>query len=419
LPIVVACLIVRDGVDSLPRLLASTRPFVDGIAVYDTGSVDGTLELLSRASREPGAPLIVAHGEWRDDFSWAREQSFALAPSGTDWIIWLDADDELMGGADLRRLLAEIGTSADGAFVYYDYARDASGQTTSASWRLRLVRRDADFRWRGVVHEDLIPPAGAEDRLVTLRPDEITVVHHRTAMGDPRRNAALLRAELRRQEDGGDVAPRVLFDLGREYAFWGAFEEAEPILRRFLDSPGAAQHDLPPHAAHLLAGCLRSTGRLNDAIAVELEAEEAWPGRTETALGLAESHAAGGSWDEAELWARHAIARGMPRTSLPHDPARLRTAPRLLLARALLARGMTDEAMAAFASAIPTEDRAGSWSAARGELSAALDAGDAERAAAIVETELARYDEARAATVRRLAAGRDQSVGFKRRLRSL
>jgi hypothetical protein len=40
---IAACLIVRDSEDVLERALASIRPHVDEVNVYDTGSTDGTL----------------------------------------------------------------------------------------------------------------------------------------------------------------------------------------------------------------------------------------------------------------------------------------------------------------------------------------------------------------------------------------
>lgn len=311
-----------------------------------------------------------------------------------DWLLCVDADDELVGGEELRAVLAEGGPEVDGLFVYYDYARDASGQTTQANWLLRCVRRDAGFHWRGVVHENLIREPEVGGRLATAPADRLRVVHHREGIGDPYRNLRLLRAELAREEALGEVSPRTLFDLGREFAFWGEFDDASVTLQRFLDAAWGPP-DLRSHATHLLAGSLRIVGRVADAIAIELESDRARPGSTETALGLAESYAAGRQWSEAERWALVAVERGLPRSSLPMNPARLRIAPRLVLARALVARGALEEAR--------------SWleSTADERLLQRLDAADDAGAAAAIDTAIVQYDEMRAAAVRSLAAGRD------------
>src|SRR5947208_827532 len=127
---IAACLIVKDSAATIEKCLNSIRPFVDEINVYDTGSTDDTVEKLENAvdnwmtvcskcgdqrksltfSRDgdprdnlpktcvredidcdgdlapiPLAPIRVKKGEWRDDFSWARQQSFDMASDDVDW----------------------------------------------------------------------------------------------------------------------------------------------------------------------------------------------------------------------------------------------------------------------------------------------------------------------------------------------
>src|SRR6478609_4928618 len=115
---IAACLIVKDEERTLERCLTSIRPFVDEVNIYDTGSTDGTLALLDRLAHEstlevggtptPLAPIRVERGEWRDDFSWARARSFAMASAGVGWLLWADADDEVIGGACMRTVVSEL-----------------------------------------------------------------------------------------------------------------------------------------------------------------------------------------------------------------------------------------------------------------------------------------------------------------------
>ena len=79
-------MIVRDEARCLERCLASARPWVDGIVVLDTGSVDATVEI----ARRHGAR--VAHFEWIDDFAAARNAALA------------ESDAALAAGARCRRM---------------------------------------------------------------------------------------------------------------------------------------------------------------------------------------------------------------------------------------------------------------------------------------------------------------------------
>jgi tetratricopeptide (TPR) repeat protein len=92
-------MIVRDAAELLPACLESVRGIVDQIAIVDTGSTDNTIEI----ARRGGADLISI--PWTNDFSEARNQ--ALAQVKTDWVLSLDADEQLDAQAaeQLRPLL--------------------------------------------------------------------------------------------------------------------------------------------------------------------------------------------------------------------------------------------------------------------------------------------------------------------------
>src|SRR5438034_9958837 len=98
-----ACMIVRDEEDNLGRCLDSLKGAVDEIIVVDTGSVDRTVEI----AQAHGARVFPF--KWIDDFAAARNESLRQAQS--DWVIWIDADDELVeeSAGALRRLCATPG----------------------------------------------------------------------------------------------------------------------------------------------------------------------------------------------------------------------------------------------------------------------------------------------------------------------
>jgi tetratricopeptide (TPR) repeat protein len=89
-------MIVKNGAVTLARCLQSVRPVVDEIVIADTGSTDESREIASSF----GARVVEAG--WEDDFAKARNA--ALHAGRCEWVLFLDADEMLDGGA-----AAEIG----------------------------------------------------------------------------------------------------------------------------------------------------------------------------------------------------------------------------------------------------------------------------------------------------------------------
>jgi tetratricopeptide (TPR) repeat protein len=140
------CMIVRDEIDSLEACLDSVAPWVDEIVVVDTGSVDGTWELVQiRAHR-------CRQIEWPDHFGEARNASLDLATG--EWVLILDADERLAdGGPALRAAVANPDLLA--AEVRID--NDLGGGEIGAFWAPRLFRRLPDIRFEGRIHEQVAP----------------------------------------------------------------------------------------------------------------------------------------------------------------------------------------------------------------------------------------------------------------------
>lgn len=376
-----ACLITKDSEATLEAALARVRPFVDHVYVYDTGSTDGTLDLLARlaaqesivvenetgrvlapdelATQEPGepcpttivplAPITVERGEWRDDFAWARERSFDLARASGDhgWLLWLDDDDEIVGGEHLRTLAARAHPTVDGFVFLYEYAHDERGQCVCQLWRERLTRADRGFYWANPVHEVLV----IDGRVPTLElvPAEVARYIHRRPAGRyaPTRNLEILRAAEARATDAGEQPdPRTLAYLGTETLSHNDPQAAIGYFERYLTHPDAqAPNDERMQTFHKLAIALRLLGAVDDAIAVELQALKERDDWGETFAGLMEAYVQKGNWGAAERWAKRLLQVGIPSSMMILNPLEFGFLPLVRLSEACANQGRLAEAI--------------------------------------------------------------------------
>ncbi len=144
-----ACLITLNEEHNLPRALHSLNGVADEIVVVDSGSSDRTREI----AIESGARVIT-----RSWSNYADQKNFAAAAATHDWILSLDADEEL--SPQLRQSLFEWKRRSPESPVY-EFARRAfylGAWIRHSGWypdyQRRLYRRDkAEFS--GIIHESL------------------------------------------------------------------------------------------------------------------------------------------------------------------------------------------------------------------------------------------------------------------------
>jgi tetratricopeptide (TPR) repeat protein len=163
-------MIVRDAETTLPACLESVKGLVGEMVIADTGSTDGTLEV----ARRFGARCLSI--PWENDFARARNR--ALEEVRSDWVLALDADEQLDEKAkqSLPRLLNA--PAIDGYIVtildylldvnhkVWDFPTKANQSGLEAAQRfpayvehtnVRLFRRRPQIYFVGCVHESVGP----------------------------------------------------------------------------------------------------------------------------------------------------------------------------------------------------------------------------------------------------------------------
>lgn len=181
-----AALITRDEEHHLPDCLASLVDVVDEIIVVDTGSVDATPSI----ARSFGA-VVIDH-PWQGDFAAARNAGLAHARG--EWILYIDADERFSVEGDLRAALGDPQVVA--GLVRF---RAASAYTRYLEYR--MFRNRPDVRFRGSMHETLLPDLIRVMETEDVRAEPVPAsIEHLGYEGDQtakhRRNLPLLEQEI-------------------------------------------------------------------------------------------------------------------------------------------------------------------------------------------------------------------------------
>jgi glycosyltransferase involved in cell wall biosynthesis len=144
------CIITLNEEDNIGRTLESVRTIANEIIVVDSGSTDATVSLVQQS----GGKVFVE--PWK---GFAAQKNSALAKATCDWILSLDADEEVSPelAASIRELLKSTprlsGYTMNRRNMYLKRWLKHSGYYPDP--KLRLVRRGATQFELRAVHEDM------------------------------------------------------------------------------------------------------------------------------------------------------------------------------------------------------------------------------------------------------------------------
>jgi glycosyltransferase involved in cell wall biosynthesis len=261
-PLLTVAVIAKDEERTLPGLFGSldglSRPFPCQYVVVDTGSRDATRAVAAAHGAE------VHSFPWNDDFSAARNHSLERAQG--DWILWLDADDELP--AATRDWLALHLPTLDSARAYAFKVRSPGADGgESACAQIRLFPNGKGLRFRNPVHENLGDSVIEAGLKVSAPGLDILHTGYRDAATVARkliRNRTLLAKALA----APDAAPSLWLAWGRMMMGENRFAMAEAAFRKALEPGDRASADLLLAARINLGQSLCFQNRAPEALAV-------------------------------------------------------------------------------------------------------------------------------------------------------
>ncbi len=203
----------------------------DRIVVLDTGSTDNTVQLL----RERGAEVFTEEiTPWR--FDTARNRSLELVPEDIDICVCTDLDEVFSNG--WREKLERVwGEQVSQVTYRYTWSFESDGREGYVFWIEKIHCRHG-FLWKHPVHEVLFwQGPGIQGKKVWA--EEIRLEHHPDPMKSRGQYLALLEQSI--QEEPED--DRNMHYLGREYMFYGRWDDCIKTLERHLAMPNAVWRD--------------------------------------------------------------------------------------------------------------------------------------------------------------------------------
>jgi glycosyltransferase involved in cell wall biosynthesis len=212
------CMIVKNEALVIRRCLDSARPIIDHWIIVDTGSTDGTQDIIRAHFHD--LPGTLYERPWCD-FATNRSEALALARPNGDYSLVIDADDELKIPEDF----AMPHLDADSYTVDIDL-----GSTRYR--RPQLLKNTLPWRYEGVLHEYLACDDAATSGHLPLL---LRINDDGARRRDPltyRQDAELLEKALETETALFRIA-RYTFYLAQSYRDCGESEKAlDTYLRR-------------------------------------------------------------------------------------------------------------------------------------------------------------------------------------------
>lgn len=266
------CIIAKNEERNIGRCLESVKDIVDEIILVDTGSTDDTV----RIAKEYGAK--VYYYEWNDSFADAK--NFAIEKATKEWILCMDADDELSSDGKEKILNIVNNDKTTGVYFFktYSYVGDEENNDIVMNINIRLIRNNRGYKFIGDIHEQILP--GPEDmgRLDAMKVGDVIFYHYgylneEIKLKDKRnRNIRIISKILEKNPNDNFM----LFNMGSEYFALCDFNTALYYYKKAYEkfNPGFG------YSSKLIlriAGCYEYLGRFNEELKIIDEGLKYYP----------------------------------------------------------------------------------------------------------------------------------------------
>lgn len=132
-------MIVKNESEVIRRCLSSVKPIIDHWIIVDTGSTDGTQEIIREFMKD--IPGTLYERPWID-FAHNRNEALNLVDKNLDYILFIDADEVLVFEKDFKLPVL----TKDFYYIQTNFANTLYN-------RIQLINNHLNWKWIGVLHE--------------------------------------------------------------------------------------------------------------------------------------------------------------------------------------------------------------------------------------------------------------------------
>ena len=265
-------MIVKNEEKFLAQCLDTVKDIADEIVIVDTGSTDKTVEIARRYTDK------VYFHEWQNSFSEARNHSLDYCTC--DWILQIDADEELLDPHLVRPTMEALRQRPHVDSVVVPILSETTVGDISRTMFPRLFHREG-CHYEGIIHNQLKHPG--EDVTADIR-----FLHHGYNLSpeELERKNQLMTQKLERQLE---ESPENSFAWANLFDVWHAQNRWQDILdnaHRVLDKADPVKGEWQ-RTAYLCVVAYMNRKQWQAALDMGLKALEKWPDNLDIMLVLA------------------------------------------------------------------------------------------------------------------------------------
>ena len=219
---IAACIMVKNEELRIEVTLSSLLGFITTIIIYDTGSTDNTVNIITDFCKKHKLSLYLKYGTFID-FSTSRNVmlDFADTVSDIDFLLLLDCNDELQNGSDLIKFCDTASNEEDAFFIKQSW----KASIYIHYYNIRLIRTNRMWRYKGVVHEYIQKVDRSKEAMIRI--PNVIIFQDRTKDDDKSMHRFAKDKELLLGEyNSPNKTPRTVYYLAQTLECLNEKEEA-------------------------------------------------------------------------------------------------------------------------------------------------------------------------------------------------